>query len=157
MPNWVQLLTFTAEYTPGPYHCHAPPERRDGLVFIHATSRRIGERSIGAVLRSHAWMRDNLDGVGTDTDNEQEATGRLWADAPELVALLARWANFGGADGPRLGADRQEYESLLAATETILRRHVRIGCAPVDAESRQPPLPFCIGDETGDGNAARGG
>lgn len=147
MPNWVQLVTFTAEYTPGPWEVHPRPQGPESLLFIRAANAPVGQKTLGAFLHSWGWAESAVEGEAPPHDPEQQANARLACDAPDMLALLAQWAN--AVLYPLTGDDVgiEVLKQIKGDTENLLRRHVRIGCVPVDAESRAaPPIP-CSPDE----------
>lgn len=147
MPNWVKLVEHTAEFVPGPYTATRGERDSDTIVYIRAMGQPLGQRTVGAILETFAGVAAKLKEGEQVSDYAQEATARLVADAPEMLMLLARFLNCTDAFRVVDGVEREVVGRLLYDVQQIVVKHVRLGCAPVDAENRkQPSLPGMEGD-----------
>lgn len=134
------LVANTTEHTPGPWRAVPTNTVAGEVVLVEAVN---GERLWCTVASCATFPSKPLDGDERPEPwygNESLANGRLIADAPAMLALLAR-ALQGGAN-----AYAKEKNVPVAARKlmddmtALIARHVRTGCAPADAEARVPGL-----------------
>lgn len=143
MPNWVQLVEFTSEFTPGDW--------REAVAFV-------GDRGplgtadvvavVGDVRTAVASCLDVDDAIGRGLrraahEREVVANARLIADAPRMLVTLASVLNAYDMAERFPSVARQLIASHSELIGKLMLRHVKIGCAPVDAENREDAPKEC--------------
>ena len=142
MATWCWLVEHASEHTPSPWLWSET--YRDRGEYDVSAGNSVGENwfTVARIERTATYVGDFQRGKVAGSDPEAFANARLVADAPELLKLLARWAEFGEAVNRMKGMVTKRNTERLNDTCEMLRRHVRIGVAEVDAEGRadQPCL-----------------
>lgn len=136
MPNWVQLVAYTAEHTPGPFYGREYATVTMNGILLYRKRDGKSPQAVALVYDENADDAGTLFPTATGVSVPTEATARLFIDAPEMLTLLARWANKSREPVTDAAVQLMSLKALLDETENVIRRHVRLGCAPVDEESR---------------------
>jgi hypothetical protein len=148
--TWKWLVAYAAEYTPGPWRYDDPGDGRASQVVSLGVPETATD---GPVALTELWWRTPDQVAVTDqslVDYERDANGRLMADAPAMLEVLAEWAEYAQTVEGRSPSHVNKLRSLLRTTGDLIRRHVRLGCVPVDAESRSERPSACqVSDESG--------
>ena len=130
MPNWIQLLTDSSEYTPGPWDVWLTDSTGAAVVM---GPRPVGyESRIPKAIALMARIEEPEDDVNYRIagDREAFANAKLMSDAVAMIELLAKWVAF--AEMTLSGKRESAYliPGLLEGSETLLRNHVRM--IPID-------------------------
>lgn len=139
MPNWLRFVEYTAEFTPGVWSVEGPAaDEANRPVAVQTVVNGITQL-LAVVHRRRTYTTAELaDGARYD-DDERDANARLMADAPLMLVILASLMNAMDAMVKDTAIGRELLDAHRDGVCDVLRRHVRIGCAPVDAESRAKP------------------
>lgn len=136
MANWVQLVEYTAEFSPGPWHVHYPHDTDRPVAFI-VSSEPANLFSPVATVPATDQGEERAGRQGSEWyDPEQFATARLVADAPAMLGMLAVMLNGWEAYRKSAGDVPQPVRNWIEEASKLVARHVRIGYEPKPA----PPV-----------------
>lgn len=140
MPNWLQLITDTAEFTPGVWFADLPPDDKPNRAAHVSSALERLNLMIAAVHIRRPYAVGEAPGADQGRDPERDANARLIADAPQMLTVLASMANALDMAERFPAVARELFRSHCQMAETILLRHVRPGCSPTDSEN-EPTAP----------------
>lgn len=157
MPNWLQLLEHTAEFSPGPWSIYRACGSLGVEIVRWPTEPKEDEDRIG-LGHVRNFVLCPLGKAARDFyDHEAEANARLMADAPAMLLLLARFQTYLEAPSVRVVPSGVSLRAWSEAAREILARHVRVGYEPPTAREAAarsdpppPPPPPTLLDMVGD-------
>lgn len=130
MGLWVQRLTHSAGYSPGPWDATAGGD--GGAVLITAGPDQAPIADVRPCRGSPFLMAIRERVMGGPSWYEQVATAKLIADAPEMLQLLAVMLDALTAYARATPVLPEEVYIWVQEAETLMRRHVPIGVPAVD-------------------------
>lgn len=141
MPNWRQLVEYTAEHTPGPWVVHDGWDEEVRVRYIHADRGRENAQLVAEVEPTAAGQHEAGPRGAVWVDPEQLANAKLIANAPELLDLVAESLNLIQTQSLTGSAPLAIWMGYYARASELMHRHVRLGIAGLDgtaADERTP-------------------
>lgn len=150
MPNWLQLVEYTAEFTPNVWVPVITSRGEDGVLESIDIVTIVDDRKVSVAALYGTEIEGRAEFRTPTNDREVIANARLIADAPSMLVLLAsalnrhnmREAGLAGVEE----ADRREADAI----RTLLLRHVNLGCAPVDEHNHTVGISVQVGTDVGE-------